>query len=60
MAGDGLHKLTDEQLDLFSSPAHSVSEADKINDKWEEFVITPALMMGRKILSLQSYLLTPT
>jgi hypothetical protein len=38
---------TDEQLELFSSPAHAVSEAaDKINDRWGEFVITPALMMG--------------
>jgi DNA polymerase IV len=37
---------TSEQLDLFASPAHAVSEAaDKINDKWGEFVITPALMM---------------
>jgi hypothetical protein len=46
MAGDGLHKLTGEQLDLFSSPAHAVSEAaDKINDKWGEFVITPALQI---------------
>ncbi len=38
---------TSEQLDLFASPAHAVSEAaDKINDKWGEFIITPALMMG--------------
>jgi len=38
---------TSEQLDLFASPAHAVSEvAGKINDKWGEFVITPALMMG--------------
>jgi hypothetical protein len=52
MAGDGLHKLTGEQLDLFSSPAHAVSEAaDKINDKWEELVITPALMMGMEDIS---------
>ena len=36
----------DEQLDLFSAPTHAVSEAmDEINDKWGEFVITPALMM---------------
>jgi DNA polymerase IV len=35
-----------EQLELFSSPMHKVSEAmDKINDRWGEFVITPALMM---------------
>jgi len=38
---------TSEQLELFSSPTHTVSEAmDKINDRWGEFVITPALMMG--------------
>jgi DNA polymerase IV len=38
---------TDEQLELFASPTHAVSEAmDKVNDKWGEFVITPALMMG--------------
>jgi DNA polymerase IV len=38
---------TSEQLSLFASPAHAVSEAmDQINDKWGEFVITPALMMG--------------
>jgi DNA polymerase-4 len=36
-----------EQLELFASPTHAVSEAsDKINDRWGEFVITPALMMG--------------
>jgi DNA polymerase IV len=35
-----------EQLELFSSPMHKVSEAmDKINDRWGEFVITPAIMM---------------
>jgi hypothetical protein len=29
-----------------SSPTHVVAEAmDKINDRWGEFVITPALMM---------------
>jgi hypothetical protein len=28
-------------------PTHKVAEAmDKINDRWGEFVITPALMMG--------------
>jgi DNA polymerase-4 len=38
---------TDEQLEMFASPTHAVSEAmDKVNDKWGEFVITPALMMG--------------
>ena len=36
-----------EQLELFSSRSHAVAEAmDKINDKYGEFVITPALMMG--------------
>jgi DNA polymerase-4 len=35
-----------EQLEPFSSPTHAVSDAmDKINDRWGEFVITPALMM---------------
>jgi DNA polymerase IV len=38
---------TSEQLELFSSRTHAVAEAmDKINDRWGEFVITPALMMG--------------
>ena len=38
---------TSEQLELFASPTHAVSEAsDKINDRWGEFMITPALMMG--------------
>ncbi len=38
---------TSEQLEMFSSPTHAVSEAmDKVNDRWGEFVITPALMMG--------------
>jgi DNA polymerase-4 len=38
---------TNEQLELFSSPPHAVSEAmDKINDRWGEFVITPALILG--------------
>lgn len=37
---------THEQLEIFSSPGHKVAEAvDKINDRWGEFVITPALMM---------------
>jgi hypothetical protein len=32
---------------MFASPTHTVAEAmDKINDRWREFVITPALMMG--------------
>jgi DNA polymerase IV len=36
-----------EQLEMFSSKSHAVAEAmDKINDKYGEFVITPALMMG--------------
>ena len=38
---------TSEQLTLFSSPTHAVSAAmDQINDKYGEFVVTPALMMG--------------
>jgi DNA polymerase-4 len=38
---------TNEQLEMFSSPTHAVAEAmDRINNKWGEFVITPALMMG--------------
>jgi DNA polymerase-4 len=37
---------TNEQLEIFSSPTHAVAQAmDKINDRWGEFVITPALMM---------------
>src|SRR3954453_7746698 len=36
-----------EQLDMFFSPTHAVSEAmDTINDRWGEFVVTPALMLG--------------
>jgi DNA polymerase IV len=36
-----------EQLEMFGSRSHAVAEAmDKINDKYGEFVITPALMMG--------------
>jgi hypothetical protein len=36
-----------EQLEMFSSKSHAVAEVmDKINDKYGEFVITPALMMG--------------
>ena len=32
---------------------HAVSEAmDKINDRWGEFVITPALMMGMENIIL--------
>ena len=32
---------------------HAVSEAmDKINDRWGEFVITPALMMGMENITL--------
>ena len=35
-----------EQLEIFASPTHKVAEAmHEINDKWGEFVITPALMM---------------
>jgi DNA polymerase-4 len=36
-----------EQLELFRTKSHAVAEAiDKINDKYGEFGITPALMMG--------------
>ena len=36
-----------EQLEMFSSRSHAVAAAmDKINDTYDEFVITPALMMG--------------
>ncbi len=36
-----------EQLDMFGSRPHAIAEAmDRINDKYGEFVITPALMMG--------------
>jgi DNA polymerase IV len=36
-----------EQLEIFVSKSYAVAEAmDKINDKYGEFVITPALMMG--------------
>jgi DNA polymerase-4 len=36
-----------EQLEMFASRSHAVAQAmDKINDKYGEFVITPALMMG--------------
>ena len=42
-----LVSTTDEQLELFASPKHAVSAAmDPINDRWGEFVITPALMLG--------------
>src|SRR3954465_3603133 len=38
---------TNEQMKMFSSPTHAVAEAmEKINNKWGEFVITPAQMMG--------------
>jgi DNA polymerase IV len=44
---------TSEQLELFASPTHAVSEAmDKVNDRWGEFVITPALMMGMEDIIL--------
>jgi len=42
----GLIPSNDEQLEPFSSPTHAVADAmDEINDKYGEFVITPALMM---------------
>jgi DNA polymerase IV len=43
----GLVPHHSEQLEMFSSKSHAVAEAmDKINDKYGEFVITAALMMG--------------
>jgi DNA polymerase IV len=36
-----------EQLKMFTTKSHAVAQAmDKINDKYGEFMITPALMMG--------------
>jgi hypothetical protein len=36
-----------EQLKMFASKSHAVAEAmDEINDKYGEFVIAPALVMG--------------
>ncbi len=36
-----------EQLEMFGSKSHAVAQAmDRINDKYGEFVITPALMLG--------------
>ncbi len=36
-----------EQLEMFATKSRAVAKAlDKINDKYGEFVITPALMMG--------------
>jgi DNA polymerase IV len=36
-----------EQLEMVATKSHAVAAAmDKINDKYGEFVITPALMMG--------------
>jgi hypothetical protein len=43
---------------MFSSRSHAVAQAmDKINDKYGEFVITPALLMGmdETILALLLY-----
>jgi hypothetical protein len=38
---------------MFPSPTHVVAEAlDKINDRWGEFVITPALMLGMEYIIL--------
>jgi DNA polymerase IV len=43
----GLIPHQSEQLEMFASRSHAVADAmDKINDKYGEFVITPALMMG--------------
>jgi DNA polymerase-4 len=44
---------SNEQLELFASLTHAVSDAmDKINDRWGEFVITPALMMDMEDIIL--------
>jgi len=38
-----------EQLEMFATKSRAVAEAmDRINDKYGEFVITPALMMGMR------------
>jgi DNA polymerase-4 len=43
----GLIPAQHEQLEMFSSKSHAVAQAmDSINDKYGEFMITPALMMG--------------
>ena len=40
-------------IELFASPRHAVSKAmDRINDRWGEFVVTPALMMGMEDIIL--------
>ena len=42
-----------EQLDMFLSPTHAISNAmDEINDKYGDFVVTPALMMGMENIIL--------
>jgi hypothetical protein len=42
-----LHLFVHLADQLFALPKHAVSEAmDEINDRWGEFVVTPALMMG--------------
>jgi DNA polymerase IV len=44
---------TQEQLELFASATYAVSEAmDRINDRWGEFVVTPALIMGMEDIIL--------
>ena len=43
-----------KQVELFASRGHAVSEAvDHINDRWGEFVVTPALMMGKEDIILE-------
>jgi hypothetical protein len=38
---------------MFPSPTPAAAEAlDKINDRWGEFVITPALMLGMEYIIL--------
>jgi hypothetical protein len=46
---------------MFAQRSHAVAEAmDKINDKYGEFVITPALMMGMDETILDSLVKTPS
>jgi len=43
----------DEKLEIFSSLIYDVSEAmNKVNDRWGEFVVTPALMLGMEDIIL--------
>ena len=49
----GLVPGNEEQLRLFAEPSHKVSEAvDGINDRYGEFMVTPALMLGMEDIIL--------